>query len=169
MTEFETAQVVTASAAVFIAFLALFLSILEASRARKHYRLSLKPMLVLDITKGNNPTMAAVSVVNSGLGPARINSMKVFLSGKEVDTDDEAFKSLLESLLGDLSVRQISVSIINIGYVLRSAQACQLVKVVLATEEKSSPKELARRLDAVDVSIEFESFYKEVDIYDSRQ
>jgi len=169
MSEFEIAQIVTATATAAVALLALFLAIYEGKQSRKHYRMSLKPVLVLETSKGNNPTYAVVKLVNSGLGPAIIKSMKVFLSGKQLDGNlEENLEKAIGQCIAGLCTQQNATSIINPGYVLRSSQESHLVKIVLASDEKCSPKELAEKLNVIDVAVEYESFYGEPDTYDSR-
>ena len=169
MSKFEIAQIVTAIATAVVALLALCLAIYEGMQSRKHHRISLKPKLVLDTSKGNNPTNVEVKLVNSGLGPATIKSMKIFLSGQELDGNlEENLKKSIERHIAGLSTQQKSTSVMNPGYVLRASQESQIARVVLAPNEKCSPEELVEKLNVIDVVVEYESFYGEPDMYDSR-
>lgn len=169
MSKVEIAQIITASATALIALLALFLAIYEGHQARKHYRLSLKPKLVLDISKSNYPTTVVAKIINSGLGPTCIKSMKIVISGKEIDGGvEEEFEKELDYFLSSLHIQQKAIGILNPGYVVRATQEFQVAKIVLASDEECSPKYLVEKLSAIDVAIEFESFYGEPDKYDSR-
>jgi len=170
MPQFEIAQIVTATATALIALLALFLAIYEGRQARKHHRLSLKPVLVLDTSKSNNPTSIVARIINSGLGPATIKSMKVHMAGEELKGKlEENLNQAVESCLAGLRTEHKSTSVMNPGYVLRAAQESQIIKVVLAHDEKCSPKELVEKFNNINVVIEFDSFYGETDRYDSRK
>jgi hypothetical protein len=68
--------------AVFIALCALFLSIYEGCSNRKHNRLSVKPLILLD--SGLDETGSGFRIRNSGLGPALIKWFSVEIDEKTI-------------------------------------------------------------------------------------
>ena len=170
MTNIELAQIVTAIATSITAIAALALAIYEGIQNRKHNRLSLKPVLVLDITKDRSPTTLSASIVNTGLGPAKIKKMRLFVSGKEVkDNLEENFQIAIEERLVKLNAQKVSTSELSSGYVIRASQECPVAYVKLQEREPCTVKQLEERLDDIDFVIEYESFYGEADVYDTRQ
>ena len=79
-------------APVFISLCALGLSIWEAERTRLHDRLSVRPDCRLITTWSG--TRLAISIVNSGLGPAKIDDFRAQLEDKPI----RYWKELRDSL-----------------------------------------------------------------------
>jgi len=69
-------------AAAFIALCALFLSVYEGCSNRRHNRISVKPLIVLD--SGINESGSGFRIENSGLGPALIKWFSVEVDGKQI-------------------------------------------------------------------------------------
>lgn len=82
---------------------------------------------------------------------------------------EENLKKSIERHISGIGTQQISTSVMNPGYVLRASQESRTARVVLAPNEKCSPKELVEKLNVIDVVVEYESFYGESDRYDSRK
>jgi hypothetical protein len=68
--------------AAIIALCALFLSIYEGYSIRKHSRLSVRPLVVLD--SGINESGSGFRLENSGLGPAIVKWFSVEIDGKQI-------------------------------------------------------------------------------------
>ena len=69
-------------APIVIALAALLFSVTEARRGREHDRLSVRPELGIDYEL--NRSDSKVSIVNFGLGPARVQRVELFLSGEPI-------------------------------------------------------------------------------------
>lgn len=73
--------------AIFVAFLALFISVWQGCEQRKHNRLSVKPLLGFDNISMNNAKSIRIS--NNGLGPAIITSFSIKDEEKILNAIDE--------------------------------------------------------------------------------
>lgn len=74
------------SVAIFIATIALMISVWQGCEQRKHNRLSVRPLLNFDMISYN--TTRSIKLSNNGLGPAVIKSFRLTLDGKQIDAED---------------------------------------------------------------------------------
>src|SRR5688572_25280527 len=91
---------VTAMSAVFIALLALTVTIWQAALTRRHNRLSVRPHLRIDWLVSDEGTDEKVSVVlsNNGLGPAIIKRFQWKIDGKPLARSKEVPYHIVEQL-----------------------------------------------------------------------
>lgn len=79
--------------AMFIAILALFVSIYEGYEIRKHNRLSLKPYL--DSSKYiHERNVFKIELRNEGLGPAIVEDFTIYANGKQVSSWNKAMQEI---------------------------------------------------------------------------
>jgi hypothetical protein len=170
MTVFEHAQIATAIASTVIALAAVTIAVYEGRSNRKHNRLSLKPALVMETSTKNSPPTISATIVNAGLGPAVIQKMQFFNQGGELVGDLEyELKSTISKLLENFVVESNLVSVMTPGYILRPSSENCLVEIRISPAESTCVENLKELLDIVAVRIEYQSFYGEADIYDSRE
>jgi hypothetical protein len=81
-------------APIAIAMMSLGLAINEGVRSREHDRLSVKPVLGVDVSGGSSGWK--MSVTNKGLGPGSIASFKVFRDGKSVINSDGLLEGVID-------------------------------------------------------------------------
>lgn len=81
-------ETVTAIATIFIALLALSVSIWHGVVTRRHNRLSLRPHLCLLVELSEGPPEMGIFLENNGLGPAIIKSIAITIDGNKIDDDD---------------------------------------------------------------------------------
>lgn len=76
-------SVVTTVATVVIAVAAVVVGVWQSLAARKHNRLSVRPLLVLEVNC--DPTLRGfgVWIANKGVGPARVTDFRVLVDGKD--------------------------------------------------------------------------------------
>jgi hypothetical protein len=72
----------TAVAAVAVAFAALLLSVYQARLLKRHYRLSVMPSLGVDVLLPPSDRYHGCALRNDGLGPALIRSVAVDVDGR---------------------------------------------------------------------------------------
>lgn len=73
--------------AIFIAIIALFISIWQGFEQRKHNRYSVRPLLTFDSYVSNKTRSIRIS--NDGLGPAIIKEFKVKIDGETISGDQD--------------------------------------------------------------------------------
>lgn len=83
------ASTVVAICATAIAIGSLAVSVSETRATRQHYRLSVRPLLELDILL-HPDRMSGLRLINAGLGPARITKTVLTVDGKELGEFNEA-------------------------------------------------------------------------------
>ncbi|MCB0448180.1 MAG: hypothetical protein KDD03_11860 [Gelidibacter sp.] len=79
--------------AMFIAVLALIVSIYEGYEIRKHNRLSLKPYLDGSIFM-QEKKLFKIEIRNEGLGPAIVEEFSIYANGKKVSSWNNAMKEI---------------------------------------------------------------------------
>jgi len=94
-------QQYTTIATVFIAVLALFLSIWHLSVQRKHNKLSVKPLLTFEELTANTERGFGVFVRNDGIGPAIIKEFKIYVDNIQIISD---YKHLWKEAAKKLSI-----------------------------------------------------------------
>ena len=85
MTNSECYQLITSIATVFIAVLALGLTIWQARMTRRHNYNSVKPLLSFERHYVRTDTGFGIYINNNGLGPAIVIETKLYIDGKEID------------------------------------------------------------------------------------
>lgn len=169
MESISSPQTVIALGSLIVAICAIAISICEGRQTRHHHRLSLKPSLVLHTNKGNNPTIIEAKLVNAGLGPAVIKHTTILISGRVLEGSIEQMIELVVNTCTEgLKVKQQVCGSMTPGFILRAAEEHLVLRVQLNDQETCGPKKLGESFDILDIVVEFESFYGESYIYDSR-
>ncbi len=107
--------------AVFIALLALLVSLYEGYEIRKHNRLSLKPYLDLQIHFENNEALE-ISIENAGLGPAIIQNFEIHADGQKARNWNHAMEIIDVSRFSYLNNLQA-------GEIIPPGESITLIKV----------------------------------------
>jgi len=87
ITASDLSGTITAIGTVVIAVAALIVSIWENVAARKHNRLSVRPLLRVDCL-GERQGPLSVTLVNSGVGPAIVESFTAKLNGETIPSSE---------------------------------------------------------------------------------
>ncbi|HLK02542.1 MAG TPA: hypothetical protein VKU39_21900 [Streptosporangiaceae bacterium] len=100
------ASVVVAICATVIAVLSLAVSVFEARAARRHNRITVRPVLELRVGLSEGGK-AGLQLINAGLGPAVITRTDLTLDGQSLG---EYSEESVNGLRGKLSVRPAAVT-----------------------------------------------------------
>ena len=81
---------------MFVAVLALMVSVYEGYEMRKHNRLSIKPYINSEIYMENTPNKNTfeITLKNPGLGPAIIEEFSIYANGKKVESRNQAMREI---------------------------------------------------------------------------
>lgn len=79
--------------AIFIAILALVVSIYEGYEIRKHNRMSLRPYIDSSVFM-HEDKLFRLTITNEGLGPAIVQEFSVFANGKKVESWNDAMSEV---------------------------------------------------------------------------
>ena len=155
----ECAEIAT----IFIAVLALFISVWSTYETRKHNRLSLKPHLSITSEFTSRESQNGVYLYNNGHGPALIKTFSVYIGENELNTSSPA--SFYNAIRKQLNFQKlaISVAVPKNGDVLKAGESHKILGPVelssnLPEEQLLQLKEGLPRLRFV---IKYESFYEE--------
>jgi hypothetical protein len=108
------ASTVIAVCATVVAVASVVVSVYEARAARRHYRLSVRPLLELHTSFHPGGT-AGLRLVNVGLGPAILTGTDLAVDGRRVGEFDEANVNELRDWLG-LDPRPSAVTFARTGF-----------------------------------------------------
>lgn len=134
--------------ALFIAILALAISLWQGFEERRHNRLTVKPLLNFE-TISHNQTKS-IRLSNNGLGPAVIKGFYVYLDGQKIDANIENPWSKV------MKKRGLEGQISQMWYLAEASILKPEQSYVLLTW----PAELRQNLQ-IQVAIEYESIYSQ--------
>lgn len=151
---FET---ITSIATVFIAVLALGLTIWQGWMSRRHNYNSVCPLLTYETHNTTNTKDFGIYIKNNGTGPAIINDMKFFVDGEEVeevsnDSWDYILKKLKLPLTNIISATFDNESVLSAG----ERQFLISIGEQANVEQKSNLKKIFPRIG---IEIYYESIY----------
>lgn len=153
-------KIMNDNAGLLIAILALFVSLYESYRQRKHMRLSVQPLLeakyeILD-------KIVEVFIENVGVGSAKVTEYKIFVDGKEKEFLDEVLKDFVKEI--KLPGAQFKLEKFNIPRFIRPNDRIIIFYAYPLSDKIFSPPERAQFLEITkrfNVLIAYESIYKE--------
>lgn len=139
---------------------------------RNHNKLSVKPHLQWSRARNwaDDGGRFKVSIQNTGFGPAKLLSLRFFLDGVEfkVKSGEELDKLIAAPFAGKVPLSILSSSLPSKDFVIDSKTDYVLAHVffpMLTRKDAVENESVVRRIDLV---VEFESFYGEKDVLDSR-
>lgn len=136
--------------AIIIAILSLFVTVYESYQQRRHDRLSVKPVLQVIFSTENN--WEGFKLKSSGLGPAVISWIEVFVDGKLVHGWQEAMERL------NLSIpERHSINAVYSKDVLRPNETVNLFFV----DNSKNMNDLRKNNKRIRINICYCSFYDE--------
>lgn len=141
--------------AIFIALLALGVTLWQLSVQRKHNRMSVKPYLVFNrILLLESPQMT-IELKNTGLGPAFIKDMTVYVDGVPFN------KSIILPWKDILKQAGIITTNVMEMTLYKYAISAGNTEVIVQAETFKSQKVEMKCIHRIDVKIQYESFYSE--------
>ena len=136
-------------AALAVSICAVAVSIYEASLERTHARASVWPHL--EITIGISNEGARLAVLNSGVGPASLDEVAIFVDGRRVAGWADVFARVLDRQPDAYSVTSVS------GRVLRSGDELTMLQLPAS----ALPADIMNRLPHVGIEICYRSVFDE--------
>ena len=148
--------------AVFIAVLALGLTIWQGYLSRKHNRISVRPVLrlVTEYSLGNDDHKYAISVKNCGLGSAIIKDVQIFIKDAEVGKaySDESWNRAIELAKSEHSVfDDFYYTIFTKDVTINSGESVE----ILWHESDVEKPIIDKVLEEFVFKVSYQSFYKE--------
>ena len=99
MLKFITENAIPLSAA-FIALVALLAAIYHGYATRRHFRVSVRPHLKIEMGKKIDENLFHITIINQGLGPAIIKNFTIIKEEKEIHPKEaDEFLNLVEATI----------------------------------------------------------------------
>ena len=147
---------------LFIALVAIGLATWEGVENRRHNRLSVQPRIGAEVNSGRDDSgeFIRMSIESTGLGPAVINTFRVYFDGVPQDTLDGPGTSVWQSALDAFgtSGTQINAHGIGRGYYLPAGSRHLLFEARRLQSDSSAPP-LATNLSRLALQICYCSVY----------
>ncbi len=142
---------------LLVALLALYIAIRNARVQREHQRLSVKPKLICwRIFRGPSHKLYGFKLINNGLGPAEITSIQLYLDGSIIDSDHNAWSTVIKNV--GLNSSNWNIWRPSPGVFIRSGEELWLFH----TESLDrSANETIRSLSRLRIKIGYKSMYNE--------
>lgn len=142
---------------IFIAILALSVSIWNVIEARRHQQLSVTPKLNLSTKFRGKDGNYGVRIKNCGLGPATIISIRLIFDGKIVKDDHESWlKAFQESGL-DLFCWHIQRP-----YSQETIYTGEYAWILRTDKFDQEANDVIRALNCLQIKVIYESMYKKI-------
>jgi hypothetical protein len=150
------AALVTAAAAVVVAVIALFISVWEAVTSRRHNRLSVRPLVCMELCTTDHMSLV---LNNNGLGPAVIMrylfEIPLPKGGSRTLTDPRGIREVI----GDVGLDHVTLWRGDQGDVVASQSSVVLMDLGLVGEEEQA--RVLAKLEGVTFALEYKSLYQE--------
>jgi len=154
-----TIETSIALASAIVAGSALIVTVWSAWATRRHHRLSVRPHISKLTEVETSGKKAGFVIVNSGLGPALIKSIRIFVDGEEhIIKRPSHWKDLIDKL--DLPMDGFKYYIIGEKDAINAGSRELLLQIFFPTEMSNHDK-ILRELQRIKVVINYESMYGE--------
>ncbi len=156
--------------AVLVAVVALVAAIVEGRAARKHNRLSVRPLLRIDCYENEG-----ISLHNTGAGPAILQEFLVFADGRQVEaTDDSPAALVAAEAVGLWSLLpqpqpdedQLSAYTPDVGDSLMAQERFNLLGINILPVEREDRAAVFAALQRITFRIRYASVYEEEQVYE---
>lgn len=158
-------EILVSISSLIIALCALVFTIWQTYIQRAHNRLSVKPHLFTFTTKDRHNNLARLQILlkNNGLGPAFINKFQVYYKGQECEPD-----VAINAVLGEWA-KNSSRTVLGEAYAMPEKETEVLLSVTFPAESDEVVDEIEKKIDQLDLVIEYSSAYEKMEAYDSRK
>ncbi len=145
--------------AIFIAALAIISTVWQGYIARRHNRLSVKPLLGFHYKLKSVNGYYGIDIENRGLGAAIINKLYLYVGGKFIGhvNSEKVWTTGLTSLFSD-SVVQFSCKKLTGKCTIKEGESLNILKF---PDCNRSEKEMASKLELIEFEVKLESIYGE--------
>lgn len=158
-------EILVSISSLIIALCALIFTIWQTHIQRVHNRLSVKPHLFTFTTRDRNNDIARLQILlkNNGLGPAFINKFQIYYKGQECEPD-----AAINAALGEWA-NNSSRTILGEEYAMPEKETKVLLSVTFPAESDEIINNIEKKIDQLDLVIEYSSVYEKMKTYDSRK
>lgn len=163
------------TASIFIAICALFLTLYGLWATRRHNRLSVTPHLcsVTNKLMTDAGLVFSFDISNNGIGPARIKKFVLFRNGQEFPKPENDITDYVDSLIREHLANRIKFQIkftFNFGndVSLKVGDTKCLTEIFFPDVKGEGQSAALKTLEGLDVLIEYESYYGQKFIFDTR-
>lgn len=147
-----------ASAAAIIAVCALGVSIWQGWLQRRHNILSVTPHLEL-VVDGTPPSEVVIVVKNSGLGPARLESVVANVKGESISLNSRESYFRFVAALAASGKAKVEYSVADVPSIIAAGADIQLLRIALTEGVAPSKAELRESLAQTNFALEFRCMY----------
>ncbi len=139
----------------------------DAKLAKETAVMNVKPYL--SIATYRDPPKFTMTLENNGLGPAIINSFKVYFDGNKL-IDDEIYNSVdIAASKLQLKIASRSCEAFGSGYVFKASDKVDFFEITLNANNTPTPEHIKTELNRVDIVIEYSDIYgNPQELYDTR-
>jgi hypothetical protein len=157
----EFLKSVTAYAPIFIALVALFLSIWQAHQYRRHNQLSVRPFVQLIREMAAGEPVNGLLVTNAGFGPAIIKDFRIYVDGKVMPDDDDNCGWTHAIRLLNLKRRPVENFCLAKGGSIRAGETYPLLSIKKEYLTRDDFRFLKKAIRRVHLCIQYASLYDE--------
>ena len=158
---------VLSGVAVLVAFAALIVSLWQGLLTRRHNRLQVTPYLSCQTHLGGSIGRFGLTVTNSWIGSARIKKVAIFVDDERMEGLDDGWDAAIDKL--GIRDMEWAYSPFERGAAVTVGSATWLLSVPASDEGWKQKTRFEQALARLYVVIEYESFYGEAQILDTRQ
>ncbi|MET2947791.1 hypothetical protein ABXV18_06790 [Vibrio owensii] len=150
-----------ATAACFVAFLAVFIAIWQGYEQRRHNRLSVRPLLSR-ITRNGKGANLSISLKNMGLGAAIIKDVHFSIDGRKYEVSNVSDYSKLFYAVGVQHLAgQFLCCSVGKQAVLAPNDSVNLIELPEGAYDENEHVDIITALSKIRVDANYESIYKE--------
>lgn len=162
--EASKAALVVSIAAMFVSIAALAASMWQGIETRAHNRMSVKPDVYALKILGKEDGTQGIQIINSGLGPAKISALVLYLNSKKISSPDY-IGSRVKEIVGE---NEMVVWLKKANDLrLSEGESIDLFKVGISADENTR-NSIRALLNDIELQIDYCSMYEECFSWDSQ-
>ncbi len=150
-----------------IALCALFATVWQAYVTRRHNKLSVTPFLTTWIHSDGKNGEYAVDLVNNGVGPALIESVQIFVDGRECHGQSTQPAEMAVDLLFNDYEHESTHAYVAKGYMMPTKERVPIARICFTGQKKPPPDAIDAALKRSKILVKYKSIYNESKIFDS--
>ena len=152
-----------------IAFCALAYTVWQGKQTQKHNKLSFRPHLHSWTHKDSDEGVYSVDIINSGLGPALIESFTVKVDGKIISGEGtEPIEKALKILFPNGQYKSHQ-SYMAKNYAMAAKEKCTILAILFSAASSLTQESIEHAFNRADLIIEYKSFYEGKFVYSSEE
>lgn len=160
-------EMIVGISSLVVAVLALGSSIWNATQSRKYHKISYRPQLSTWYLANEETREYELILMNNGLGPALIKSLRVKIDGGYLESGDEDLISKMLQELFPGMLGKVRIGFINYEHLMSEKEKIVLFKFTLDELCDLDSNDVQRRTERASLEIEYHSFYGERFVYNT--